>query len=411
MNDSPPVITEAPPLLPPELNRKSGRRFFAVVLSLCLALFILDAALPLIDYAVFVIFRVDALAFLRGLVSLASLAMAVGLYALIGFASFAPKRPFLLIPIFYFVTTLAMFPLAIYWYDQIPWMAMGNAVCQLVLGLGLLFWCRRGFKFSWPLVPEERIEVRRFSWRGPRAFLLGNVFVLAPLMVVFLFLCLARAVDHFSEGFMALHPSGFTVQVRKYVRDDGKVIELFPMAHVANANFYQKVSQSFPTNSLVLMEGVSDNRNLLTNKLGYKRMARSLGLAEQKETFTPPSNEVVRADVDVSQFSAETIHFLNLAMTLHSEGVNAQSLMKFAQFAPPPGFEKRLFDDILRKRNEHLLLEIRSHLLESDNIMVPWGVAHMPGIAKEIQKSGFHLAESHDYVVISFGGKGKGASK
>jgi len=36
--------------------------------------------------------------------------------------------------------------------------------------------------------------------------------------------------------------------------------------------------------------------------------------------------------------------------------------------------------------------------------MVPWGVAHMPGIAKEIQKLGFHLDETHDYMVIRFGG-------
>ncbi len=411
MNDSPPVIAETPPLLPPEPNRKSGQRLFAVVLSLCLILFIVDAALPLIDYAVLILLRFEALSFLRGLVSLASLAMAVGLYALIGFTSFAPKRPFLLIPIFYFVTTLAMFPLAIYWYDQIPLIAMGTALCQLVLGLGLLYWCRRGFKLSWPLVPEDRLDVRRFSWRGPFAFLLANVFVLAPLVVVFLFLCAARVVDHFSEGFMALHPSGFTVQVRKYVRDDGKVIELFPMAHVANATFYQKVSQTFPTNSLILMEGVSDKQNLLTNKIGYKRMAQSLGLAEQKETFAPPSNQVVHADVDVSQFSAETINFLNLAMTFHSQGIKAQSLMKYGQFAPPPGFEKRLFDDILHKRNDHLLLEIRSHLLESDSIMVPWGVAHMPGIAREIQKSGFHLAESHNYTVISFGGRNRDQGK
>jgi hypothetical protein len=34
--------------------------------------------------------------------------------------------------------------------------------------------------------------------------------------------------------------------------------------------------------------------------------------------------------------------------------------------------------------------------------MVPWGVAHMPGVAREIQKAGFHLQEIHEYVVIRF---------
>ncbi|HXS69214.1 MAG TPA: hypothetical protein VN761_10250 [Candidatus Polarisedimenticolia bacterium] len=371
-----------------------------------MALFLVDAVLSLVDDVLIAGFQLHILSLIRGLVAMAAIAMAIGLYALIGFAPIAPKRSLLCIPAFYLASALILFPLAIYWYGEIQLFAVGLSICQMVLGVGILYSFRRGSKPTWPLVPEDRVEVRRFHWRGPFAFVLANVFVLLPLVVVYVFLCTARAVAHFSEGFMALHPSGFTVQVRKYVRDDGKVIELFPMAHVANAAFYQKVSQTFPTNSLILMEGVSDNDNLLTNKISYKRMARSLGLAEQKETFTPPSNEVVHADVDVSQFSSETIHFLNVAMTFHSEGVNAGSFMKFAQFTPAPGFEKRLFDDILRKRNEHLLAEIRSHLPESNSIMVPWGVAHMPGIAREIQKSGFHLAERHDYTVISFGGRG-----
>ena len=44
--------------------------------------------------------------------------------------------------------------------------------------------------------------------------------------------------------------------------------------------------------------------------------------------------------------------------------------------------------DILLKRNEHLLKELRERLPESDNFIIPWGAVHMPGIAKEIQKSG-----------------------
>jgi hypothetical protein len=152
------------------------------------------------------------------------------------------------------------------------------------------------------------------------------------------------------------------------------------------------------------MEGVSDSRNLLTNKITYKRMAKSLGLAEQKGTFAPATGEVVRADVDVDEFSGTTIDFLNLVMLIHSRGMTGENLSKLLQFSAPAEFEKQLFDDILRKRNQHLLGEIHSHLPESDNIMVPWGVAHMPGIAKEIQKSGFRLSETHEYVVIRFHG-------
>jgi hypothetical protein len=194
--------------------------------------------------------------------------------------------------------------------------------------------------------------------------------------------------------------------VRKYTRNDGKTIELFPMSHVADAGFYQKVSQTFPTNSIILMEGVTDNENLLTNKLSYKRMAKTLGLAEQKKEFQPTNGEMVRADVDVDEFSTNTIDFLNLVTLIHSKGVNSETMLKLAQSSPSPEFMEQLFDDLLTKRNQHLLEEIHSHLAQSDNLMVPWGVAHMPGIAKEIQKSGFHLEDTQEYEVIRFHGIG-----
>ena len=80
--------------------------------------------------------------------------------------------------------------------------------------------------------------------------------------------------------------------------------------------------------------------------------------------------------------------------------------MTLMQFSPPPHFEEQLWDDLLRKRNRRLLEEISSRLPQSENIIVPWGAAHMPEISKEIQKSGFHLEETREYVVIRFRGDG-----
>jgi hypothetical protein len=252
------------------------------------------------------------------------------------------------------------------------------------------------------LVSPEQLGARSFSWKHLIAFVLANVFVLLPFVVGYLFFCTARAVSHYSEGFAALHPAGFTVQVRKYVRDDGKTIELFPMAHIADAGFYREVAQAFPTNSIILMEGVSDSGNLLTNRITYKRMANALGLSEQKATFTPGRGEVVRADVDVGQFSKHTIDFLNLVMLIHAKGLTTENISRLTQFTPPPGFEEQLFDDLLNKRNEHLLGEIQTHLPETDNIMVPWGAAHMPGLERGIESQGFRLSEKQDYMVVRF---------
>jgi hypothetical protein len=392
-----------PPVLM-EPKNKSGPmpQLFAIVLSLCLGLFLADAFISLADASLILFCGLHVLSAISGLISILSVVMALGIYGLIGLTPVVLKRLFLPIPLFYLLSTLAVCPVIIYRYGWIHQVAWVISACQVILGLLILCWSQGGVKFHWPIVSIGQIGIRYFSWWNLSAFLLINIFVLLPAVIIYLFYCATTAVDHFSDGFMALRPGGFTVQVRKYVRNDGKTIELFPMSHIADASFYQQVSQTFPTNSIILMEGVTDNENLLTNKLSYKRMAKSLGLTEQKQEFNPTNGEIVPADVDVDQFSTNTIGLLNLVTLVHSKGLSAEILLQLVQYAPAPDFEKQLFDDLLTKRNRHLLGEIHSHLEQSDNIMVPWGVAHMPGIAKEIQKAGFHLDETHEYDVIRF---------
>jgi uncharacterized protein YbaP (TraB family) len=153
------------------------------------------------------------------------------------------------------------------------------------------------------------------------------------------------------------------------------------------------------------MEGVTDKQNLLTNKITYQRMATTLGLAEQQKEFQP-QGELAQADIDVDQFSTNTLQLLNLVMLAHTKGLNGQTLQKLTQYVPPPHFEQELFDDLLTKRNRHLLKEIHSRISESKNIIVPWGAAHIPQIAQEIQKDGFRLEETQVFTVIQFGSGG-----
>src|SRR5205085_11348556 len=137
-----------------------------------------------------------------------------------------------------------------------------------------------------------------------------NLLILAPAIVVYGAVCSAFAVDHFTDGFLAVRPRGLLVRVKKYVRADGRTIQLIPMIHIGDSQFYQKLSASFPTNSITLMEGVADEKHLLTNGVSYKMVASQLGLAEQQKVFKPQGT-VIRADVDVAEFSRNTINLLN----------------------------------------------------------------------------------------------------
>jgi len=135
---------------------------------------------------------------------------------------------------------------------------------------------------------------------------------------------------------------------------------------------------------------------------------------EQVEEFKPRREQLVRADVDVEQFASTTIDFLNRVMLVYSKGLNAGNVQELVQYSPPPDFEQKLMEDLLRKRNRRLLEEIHAQLPQSENLIVPWGVAHMPEIAREIQRSGFRLEKTQEHVAIRFRyarNKGKVARK
>jgi hypothetical protein len=276
---------------------------------------------------------------------------------------------------------------------------------QLITGLLLLWYLRNGRGGWWPVVRDPSLKAGKGSWVKFTGFLLLNALVILPAVVAYLVVCTAFAVSHFSKGFVSLRPAGFTVQVRQYARNDGKSILLVPMSHVGEPEFYHKLSESFPHDSVILMEGVTDADNLLTNRITYRRMATSLGLSQQEKQFKPNPTQMVRADIDVNEFAHTTLDFLNLVMLLHSRGLTVPNVLMVMQYPQPPGFERQLFNDLVNRRNRHLLGVIQDELTQADKLIVPWGAAHMPGIAREIQKSGFRVVTTQEYVAIRFGKK------
>ncbi len=360
INDNPP-----PPLLPGQVGKCSPGPM-ASLLSLCLGLFLADAAVSLADDSLIVLFDLHALAAIRGVIFFFCVFLSTVVYLSMGITPLVPKRIFLPLTLFSLIALLLLFPAMIYLFDWLPQVSWVISLVQIIFALGLLCWVQGGLKFRWPLLPENFLGKRGFSGLNLLWFGLGNIFILMPVVLVYLAVCSAMAVNHFSDGFLSLRPGGLRVKVRTYVRADGKTIQLVPMSHVGESEFYRGLSESFPTNAIVLMEGVTDHQNLLTNRITYKRMASSLGLSEQQKEFKP-RGEMVQADVDVAQFSTNTLSLLNLIMFVHANGMNDKSVSKLTEFVSPPHFEKELFDDLLRKRNRHLVAEINTRLADSDS--------------------------------------------
>jgi hypothetical protein len=378
------------------------KKRLSVLLSLCLGLFLADAIVSLLDDTVILVSGVHALDLVRIILFLLAGATSLIVYVLIGITPMVPKRAFLPIVLFNGLELLAIIPVSIYHFDRLQQAAWLLSLIQVLVALAVLRWAQGGWVFRWPALPEEVLAERRFSLWNLSGFLSANV-VAVPVVLIYLAICASLAVDHYSAGFLALHWNGLAARARTYVRADGKQIQLVPMMHIGEKEFYGQISASMPTNSVVLLEGVTDRQDLLQHKLNYRRMAASLGLTEQREVFGPGGAQSRHADVDIDQFSKETLSFLNTASLVHSQGFSLETLGEFFGKSQSPELMDRLWQDLLVKRNEHLLSEVRAELPRTQNVVVPWGAAHMPGLAREIQKSGFRLVESKQYYVIHFG--------
>jgi hypothetical protein len=392
-NDAPPPLPTAAP--------RSSKQFISLLLSLFVGIFLVDAVVSLLDDSLILFFDSHALTGIRSVQSLLGLLMALLVYGLMGLTPQIPKRLFLPLALFNPLAGLIVVPFLIYAFGRIQQVSWAISFYQVLLGLCVLYLLNRRKKLGWPLIAEDQIQGPFFSLRNVSVFLLVNLFVLVPAVMVYLAVCASLAVNHYSDGFLALRPEGLTVQVRKYVRPDGKTIQLVPMAHIGETSFYRELAQSFPTNSTVLMEGVTDTGNLLTNKISYEKIATSIGVSEQQKEFRP-RGQVVMADVDVGQFQQGTIDFLNLVMRVQAKGMNEHTMDEMMGHAAAPRFQEQFFEDVLRKRNQHLLKKIETQLLKSNDLIVPWGAAHMPEIAQGILKAGFRVSETREAVAIRF---------
>lgn len=389
-----------PPLLPSGVTRPA-RPFLAGFLGLLLGLFLIQAAVSLASDSLLLFFNRDDLVIADGLAFLLMLVTGFFTFGLMALIPGIPKRFFLPVSLFIPVAFVGILPLLVYQRDQAMVIFWGVSLGQLLVALFLVRRVQGGWKLRWPLFPEGQLVNRRFSFGNLLGVLLAGVLVLLPALALYAAFSATLAVDYFTDGFVALRPSGITMQVRKYVRDDGRKIMLVPMSHVGEPKFYQDLAASFPANSVILMEGVSDTNHLTTGHLDYSLAASATGGVAQAAAFKP-QGELVRADVDMSSFSPETLDLLKVAMLIHAKGVTAETLPLLLK-PTPPGLEELLIEDLLTNRNRHLLEILHERLPNAESIVVPWGAAHMPEIAREILKAGFRMVESQDYIAIRFG--------
>jgi len=252
------------------------------------------------------------------------------------------------------------------------------------------------------LFKSKHLHACEFSLARTFKATLLKLFVLLPLLLVYLAASAQLMVTKLSAGFLQIDMKGLHTESRTYELD-GHKIHLLPTVHIGSADFYEKITSKLSVEGTVLLpEGVTDKKGLLRNQLDYTAPADSIGLAAQPR-LTPKKASPVEhpCDVDISEMSAETVAVLNAvakAIQAASDKNTLGALTAMSEIGEPD--MNHLIADVLELRNARVIQGLKQVLSNYEHIVIPWGAAHMPGIERGVIKLNAHLIESHRNTVF-----------
>lgn len=398
-------------------------RIFA---NLFLILFCADGSLSFLDEIVSFIDPAAFLTDIRNSIANLVILLACLLYLCLSIDRRLPKRVFLPLIAFAIICPLAGWFFPVLAGSKI--FSLLSAIAQLALLSVPLSRFRRGAAHSLTM-PPAAFAGPMFSLRNTLTFGAVNLLVVPLVVLMYLFATVNAYMDDYTAGYMRLGPGGLSMTERVFKRD-GRTIRLAAMIHVGDKEYYEDLADSVvPGRTIVLAEGVTDDENLLRNRLDYGKVGGFLGLtsqdtmqiagrsieADELEKVPPVKNsgkkeqdepDILRADVDVSAFRPPTILVLD---TMAKQLQENSSLMKglrtlntWAVKNVTPEMNDIIMDDILTRRNQEVVRYLAKALERYDTIVIPWGALHMKGIEEEVRKRGFTLKEERQRVSIDF---------
>jgi hypothetical protein len=261
---------------------------------------------------------------------------------------------------------------------------------------------------------------------SPRHFAAYGIAISATLVGSFVLISvasLATGIEKVTNGFVRFDSEGVSLADRTYELEDDPLanetgasdhrrIQLIGMMHIGEEEGYRSLFRDLGQASrltIVLSEGVSDSEGLLESGISYEALADFLGLEQQRsiedyiETNTPEDEApaegatFVNADLDVSDFDLATIAWLQKVGGLYSENPGlAQFMALYRDFQAHPEQAATINEDIIARRNRNLISWINASRINYQEIIVPWGALHLPGVEKAVEEMGFaHRATTY----------------
>ena len=290
----------------------------------------------------------------------------------------------ILLPALFLTFWKAFYFLPLPAYCSWPTLELWGALAQTLAGSATLLVLRRRSGGASFLFPREATCFAEFSWVRTGLTLATKLFLVVPALFAYLLLSAQILVREYSSGFLEVTPVGIFTEARIY-EQNGRKIYLLPTIHIASPAFYETLMDGLPEkSSVILPEGVTDQKGLMKAALDYSGAAESVGLTAQPDlTVQHKNHAVLRCDADVSNFSPATLSVLNaLARVLKNIQAGETEGVLAALEALETGDTMALWNDILETRNNKVLAGLNLALPQYEHVAIPWGAAHMPGIER-----------------------------
>jgi hypothetical protein len=236
----------------------------------------------------------------------------------------------------------------------------------------------------------------------------GGALVLAYLPLWFLV-----SIQLITDGFVRFDLTGVSLADRRFERDD-REIRLVGMMHIGEREAYEALVASFSGGStVVLAEGLTDRDHLLQAPFSFEGVARAAGLDTQDEIeayfddVEAPQQwqrpDVRHADVDLSDFHPDTIALLGRVGEVW-DGENPLGAFAdlYVHYGEEPERWAVFAEDVLTRRNLHLLDELRAALVEYERVVVPWGALHLPFVELRVREMGFEPTTDTHHPLASW---------
>jgi len=355
-----------------------------------------DAGLSVVDEC----FKAIGFEGLQGLRQIVALGVFFVSFLLLPALAFLPRLPssvFLPLALSALWTSLGALPLGLFYSLDELMIPLVLLQAGIAVGSFLRIRALRGGA-GW-LLDDEALIVRPLSVGRISGYLAMTAMVGFTALVGLTVVSVVAAIGNVTGGFVRIDGRGISLADRTYRRGESE-IRLIGMIHVGQGEAYASIFEDLPPEStLILAEGVSDREGLIVVAPSYEAAARAFGLEEQKwiveyldenEEAERSRPEIRRADLDMSDFSPSTVEVIGrMGEILSADDMISAFGVLVEELQQDPAALRALEEDILERRNAHLIAEIDASSDSYERVVVPWGALHLPAIEAAVLERGF----------------------